>query len=827
MRNVLTRPATCPNDKGLPTTSYSVDFTSLKELPSEWVLADATKVNLGASGAELTFAKRFDAPTMHTDFNFFFGRVEYVVKAAPGTGIVSSMVLLSDDLDEIDWEFRGSKTETVQTNYFGKGYTGTYNRSTENAVATPQEKFHTYALDWSKEALVWSIDGQVIRTLKAADADGNGSQYPQTPMRVSLSLWDGGDKDADPSTVNWAGGYTPLPPPQPYTMYIKSVKIWNANPAQQYQYTDKSGSWKSIKVINETMVSSSSSATYATQTLSLAPVAPTSVNSTLPVIYNATAASATKPAAWTASVYNTTYGNNSSMLHSTYCSESTTRSSNLSITAAVPSSFVTAIRTAQLTTAQTTPVIPKSGSISSPVAYTSAVPTSSVSVQAVNATSGVAAMASAQSTSCSEDSNDASTPTAAVMSSSYATPSSLPASASSAVSSTYSTIQSIAAVTTPLAVATPVPYVQSTPSSSLSVPVSPALSAVLSTAAPQVPVTSIQSIQAGTVAAVASTSSDCSDDIELMVPYTASETSTVSVVNSPSVPVTTSLATSAVAVPSSSYVASVPTSSAPAAVSSSYAVSTPVSVAASSAPSSYAVSPPASSPVSTPQSYVASTPASTPVSAPSSYVGVPPSSVYSAPSKQVLAAPAPSSSTVAQDVLPTSASSSSAVAQAVIPTSSSDEECSLVTVTVSASVVTTTVTYTASTLATSVAPSSAAPSPSETPAKVEEAVVPVDSDDDTTTRISSTTTHTRTLTSTMVSAGTGTGTAAYPYATGTGMPFPYVNGTRKEVNTGAFRPSGTGHHKPTAIPFTGAGSKMEIGWVMMGVAGVVAGLQML
>ncbi|CAF9919794.1 MAG: hypothetical protein HETSPECPRED_004125 [Heterodermia speciosa] len=266
----------CANDKGLASSSYSIDFTSVKTLPSEWIVADNEKVTLGADGAELSFTQRFDAPTIRTDFNIFFGRVEYVVKAAPGTGIISSMVLLSDDLDEVDWEFRGGVTDSVQTNYFGKGYTGTYNRSTTEPVTSPQATFHTYALDWSPTALVWSIDGKIMRTLNAANADGNGSQYPQTPMKISLSLWDGGDPDTNPGTVQWAGGLTPLPPAQPYTMYVKSVKVWNSNPGKMYKYSDKSGSWKSIRVINETIASNSSVSAQNTSTLSLAPTAPIS-----------------------------------------------------------------------------------------------------------------------------------------------------------------------------------------------------------------------------------------------------------------------------------------------------------------------------------------------------------------------------------------------------------------------------------------------------------------------------------------------------------------------------------------------------------------------
>ncbi|KAI4179410.1 MAG: hypothetical protein LQ346_007206 [Caloplaca aetnensis] len=284
---------TCPNDKGLAASTYAIDFTTIKSWPSEWTLADYSNVTFGPQGAEFTFAKRYDAPTMWTNFKFFFGRAEFVVKAAKGTGVVSSMVLLSADLDEVDWEFLGGVTSSVQTNYFGKGYTGTYNRSTTPAVANPQTTFYTYTLDWSPTQLVWSIDGKIVRTLKAVDADGNGDQYPQTPMKVSLSLWDAGDPDA--ATKEWAGGVTPIPPPEPYTMYVKSVKIWNTNPAGQYQWTDKSGSYKSIKIVQDAPPVPSSKSAQQTQTLSLGHTASASTAAT-------TKASSSSSASGTSSV---------------------------------------------------------------------------------------------------------------------------------------------------------------------------------------------------------------------------------------------------------------------------------------------------------------------------------------------------------------------------------------------------------------------------------------------------------------------------------------------------------------------------------------------
>ena len=59
---------------------------------------------------ELEFLERYDSQQLFSNFYFLFGRAEFVVQAAPGPGIISDMMLLSDDLDEVDWEFRGAPT---------------------------------------------------------------------------------------------------------------------------------------------------------------------------------------------------------------------------------------------------------------------------------------------------------------------------------------------------------------------------------------------------------------------------------------------------------------------------------------------------------------------------------------------------------------------------------------------------------------------------------------------------------------------------------------------------------------------------------------------
>ena len=107
------------------------------------------------------------------------------MQAAAGQGIISSIVLESDDLDEVDWEFMGGNTTHVETNYFGKGNTTAYDRAIYYPVDSPQTNYHNYTTHWTAEKLEWYIDSNLVRTLNFGDANG-GNNYPQTPMNVRI-----------------------------------------------------------------------------------------------------------------------------------------------------------------------------------------------------------------------------------------------------------------------------------------------------------------------------------------------------------------------------------------------------------------------------------------------------------------------------------------------------------------------------------------------------------------------------------------------------------------------------------------------------------------
>ncbi|KAK5127093.1 hypothetical protein LTR85_008453 [Meristemomyces frigidus] len=250
---------TCSDDTGLDATTFSSDFTTGSN--ASWSAATGTTITYGSQGAEFIITKEGEAPTIQTDFYVFFGRFEVKMKAAAGTGIVSSVVLESDDLDEIDWEWLGGNTAQVETNFFGKGNTTAYDRAVYYSVSTPQSSFHTYTIDWTSERIEWIIDGTVVRTLEYSDAlTVGGKNYPQTPMRLKMGNWCGGCSGEADGTIEWAGGNTTFDD-APYIMYVESVSITNYNPGSSYSYSDETGDYDSIKVVNGSSTGTASAST--------------------------------------------------------------------------------------------------------------------------------------------------------------------------------------------------------------------------------------------------------------------------------------------------------------------------------------------------------------------------------------------------------------------------------------------------------------------------------------------------------------------------------------------------------------------------------------
>lgn len=114
---------TCPADAALGTNA-TFNFVDNTASTKVWNTT-AGPIQYTDQGAVFAIQSDSMSPTIQSLFYIFFGRVETIMQAATGQGIISSVVLQSDDLDEIDWEFVGSNSSSAQSNFYGKGNTTT------------------------------------------------------------------------------------------------------------------------------------------------------------------------------------------------------------------------------------------------------------------------------------------------------------------------------------------------------------------------------------------------------------------------------------------------------------------------------------------------------------------------------------------------------------------------------------------------------------------------------------------------------------------------------------------------------------------------------
>ena len=93
----------CPND---PALGGNYEHTYGGAAPGFTATGSGDMILYQSDGAHFRVEKTNDAPTITSNFYIMYGKLDGVLLAAPGAGIISSMVMLSDVLDEIDWVCR-------------------------------------------------------------------------------------------------------------------------------------------------------------------------------------------------------------------------------------------------------------------------------------------------------------------------------------------------------------------------------------------------------------------------------------------------------------------------------------------------------------------------------------------------------------------------------------------------------------------------------------------------------------------------------------------------------------------------------------------------
>ncbi|CAG98547.1 chitin transglycosylase UTR2 [Kluyveromyces lactis] len=181
-------------------------------------LGDASKANWTYEGYPIDYEdenalimampKNSGGTVLSSTHYMWYGNIKTRMKASHGAGVVSAMILFSSVQDEIDYEWVGADLEKVQTNWYWQGALN-YTNSKNLTATNNDEDYHIYEIDWKEDVITWSVDGEVGRTLFKNETYNSTSkqyEYPQTPSRVQLSLWPGGNATNEQGTINWAGG---------------------------------------------------------------------------------------------------------------------------------------------------------------------------------------------------------------------------------------------------------------------------------------------------------------------------------------------------------------------------------------------------------------------------------------------------------------------------------------------------------------------------------------------------------------------------------------------------------------------------------------------
>lgn len=128
---------------------------------------------------------------------YMFGILEIQMKVAPGdtAGTVTSFYLSSatENRDELDFEFLGNvsgEPYLLQTNIFTNG-TG-YKEQRISLWFDPTADFHKYSISWTKQRVIFSVDGTAIRTFPNNEEWGQ-LYVDRNPMGAFVSIWNGDD----------------------------------------------------------------------------------------------------------------------------------------------------------------------------------------------------------------------------------------------------------------------------------------------------------------------------------------------------------------------------------------------------------------------------------------------------------------------------------------------------------------------------------------------------------------------------------------------------------------------------------------------------------
>ena len=168
-------------------------------------------------------ACEFESSRLQTKgkLSFKYGRLEARIKVPVGDGTWPAFWMLGNDFPTNSWpncgeidimETKGSEPYTVHGTVHGPGYSGGDAVTNTRTLSTRLGSgYHVYALDWTYNKMVWSIDGKAYHTVTPSVVGSNNNYVFNKQMFMIMNVaaggWFAGQVDPDLNSAKMSIDY--------------------------------------------------------------------------------------------------------------------------------------------------------------------------------------------------------------------------------------------------------------------------------------------------------------------------------------------------------------------------------------------------------------------------------------------------------------------------------------------------------------------------------------------------------------------------------------------------------------------------------------------
>lgn len=178
-----------------------------------------------AASVSPAISKPYKGAEVFTYDSMLYGKFVIRMKAAKGSGVISNMFLWKDgsELPGIFWEevdievFGKDNATSWQSNIITGIDSRIYSEGVHEQSTSFGDEYHTFAIEWTPDQVVWTVNGEVIRT-----AQGGSASDLRNPAQMRINFW-------NPNITEWVGEWNANV--LPLYMYVNWVEYhsWTGN----------------------------------------------------------------------------------------------------------------------------------------------------------------------------------------------------------------------------------------------------------------------------------------------------------------------------------------------------------------------------------------------------------------------------------------------------------------------------------------------------------------------------------------------------------------------------------------------------------------------